>query len=376
MEEVVAVELYRERFHQLEAARFALGLGDGHRPVQLDDRAGRRSGEEGVQGGDPIPVGIGRRRRTRVLGGDRGLERVGSRRQPRGELETLRDLLSVPEGAVLVVEEHERPVRTRARVAPRALQQHQGEQPCHLRLIRHERPKDARQPNRLGAQFAPHQRLSLRRGVALVEDEIEGGEHRPEAVGQLVVRRDDVRDAGVTDLALRTDEALLHRLLRGQERARDLGRLQASERPQRERHAGLGRERRMTAGEDQPQALVGNGAVLDLALLFRGHERLELAHLVLEPARAPDPVDRLVPGGGRDPRARVARHSALRPDLERDDEGVLHRLLREVEVAEHADERRDRPSRLLAEQAVDGRLRSAYRRAPASRACSAEPAAS
>ena len=68
--------------------------------------------------------------------------------------------------------------------------------------------------------------------------------------------------------------------------------------------------------------------------------------------------------------------AALGPDLERDEEGVLHRLLGEVEVAEHADERRDRPSRLLAEQAVDGLVRRAYRRASASWVWAAEPAAS
>ena len=40
----------------------------------------------------------------------------------------------------------------------------------------------------------------------------------------------------------------------------------------------------------------------------------------------------------------------VRPRLERADEGLLDGLLGEVEVAEDADERRDRPPRLLAEQ--------------------------
>ena len=42
-----------------------------------------------------------------------------------------------------------------------------------------------------------------------------------------------------------------------------------------------------------------------------------------------------------------------RPHLERRDERLLDGLLGEVEVAEDADERRDRPARFLAEQAVD-----------------------
>ncbi len=49
----------------------------------------------------------------------------------------------------------------------------------------------------------------------------------------------------------------------------------------------------------------------------------------------------------------LCRDAAVGPDLECGDERVLHRLLGEVEVAEDADERRDRPSLLLAEQAVD-----------------------
>src|SRR4029453_11946795 len=72
-----------------------------------------------------------------------------------------------------------------------------------------------------------------------------------------------------------------------------------------------------------------------------------------KPSPATQPVDRAVPGGGRDPRSRVRGHTALRPDLEGRDEGVLHRLLGEIEVAEDTDQRRDRPSLFLAEEAVD-----------------------
>ena len=236
--------------------------------------------------------------------------------------------------------------------------------------------KDAGEADRLGAKLAADERLARSRRVALVEDEIERGEHRGEAIGKLVVGRDDVRDAGAGDLALRADEPLLHRRLGGQERAGDFGRLQAAERAQRQGDPRLRRERRMAAGEDQPQPIVRDGAVVDLVLLAQGHERLELAHLVLEPAGPPDPVDGLVAGRGRDPRAGVARQPALRPHLERDQEGVLDGLLGEVEVAEDADERRDRPSRLLAEQAVDGLGRRGYRRASAALAWAPEPAAS
>jgi len=60
------------------------------------------------------------------------------------------------------------------------------------------------------------------------------------------------------------------------------------------------------------------------------------------------------------------------------DEGVLHYLLGEVEVAEHADERRDRPPGLLPKQALDRLRRGAYRAASASArvVCTCDPAAS
>ena len=54
--------------------------------------------------------------------------------------------------------------------------------------------------------------------------------------------------------------------------------------------------------------------------------------------------------------------AVARPALERDHERVLDRLLGEVEVAEDADQGRDRPSRLAPEQAVDDLCGPAYAR--------------
>ncbi len=64
-------------------------------------------------------------------------------------------------------------------------------------------------------------------------------------------------------------------------------------------------------------------------------------------------VDGPIAGRRGDPRAGLAGQPVPRPPFERRDEGVLDGLLGDVEVAGLADERRDRPSRLLAEQAVD-----------------------
>src|SRR5262249_1639074 len=79
-----------------------------------------------------------------------------------------------------------------------------------------------------------------------------------------------------------------------------------------------------------------------------------LVRLLDQSPGTPHSVDRRVACGGRDPGAGVARDPLLGPYLERLREGVLHRLLGEVEVAEDTDQRRDRPTRFLTEQAIDG----------------------
>ena len=49
----------------------------------------------------------------------------------------------------------------------------------------------------------------------------------------------------------------------------------------------------------------------------------------------------------------IVRDTVARPSLQRDDEGLLHSLLGGVEVTQDPDQARDRPSRLVPEQAVD-----------------------
>jgi hypothetical protein len=74
-------------------------------------------------------------------------------------------------------------------------------------------------------------------------------------------------------------------------------------------------------------------------------------------AIAAQPIDGPVACDRDDPGKRVARDAGARPALERCGERVLDRLLGEVPVADGADQRRDRPPEVLAEQAVGGRCR-------------------
>ena len=111
-----------------------------------------------------------------------------------------------------------------------------------------------------------------------------------------------------------------------------------------------GGERRVAAGEDQLEPLVGNDGLLVVRELLGPREQLRLARQRL---LAADPVDRRVAGRRDDPGAGIARRSVARPALGRADEGVLHRVLGEVEVTEDAAEDRDRARTLVAVGAGD-----------------------
>jgi hypothetical protein len=101
----------------------------------------------------------------------------------------------------------------------------------------------------------------------------------------------------------------------------------------------------VAAGEDQLESLVGNGSLLVDRESFGASEQLRLP---LEGSLAPDAVDCAVAGGGDNPRARVRWDAVARPALRGADEGVLDRVLGEVEVAENAAEDRDRAGALVA----------------------------
>ena len=89
----------------------------------------------------------------------------------------------------------------------------------------------------------------------------------------------------------------------------------------------------VTAGENQPQAVVCDIVVLDLAQLER-HIR-PVSHFA---ARLAQPVDRLEPAGGDEPGARIGGRAFDRPALDRRGECVLKRLLGEVKVAEETNQ--------------------------------------
>ena len=145
------------------------------------------------------------------------------------------------------------------------------------------------------------------------------------------------------------------------------GVVEPAERPQRQRDLGVERQGRVAAREDQPQPVVGDRAHVARRWPASAPRAPPVSQLL---ARAAAPSRRA--GGARRSRS-IARFRAVvviqapglsgtprdGPALEGDDERLLDRLLGEVEVAEDADQRCDRPALLLAEDAVDDGVRVA-----------------
>jgi hypothetical protein len=85
----------------------------------------------------------------------------------------------------------------------------------------------------------------------------------------------------------------------------------------------------VTAGEDQPQPLVVDGAQRLGRVVVVG--QLSLLLLVVALVLAPDPVDGLAAGGGGRPGARVGGYAVGRPPLGGSRERLGRRLLGDVQ---------------------------------------------
>jgi hypothetical protein len=209
------------------------------------------------------------------------------------------------------------------------VQEHHRQQPVHLGLVRKEFGQRASQPDRLRRQL-------VATAVPLVEDQVDDGEDGVEARGEQVCRWHAERDRRSFDLALGSHQPLRHRAFRHQEGAGDLVGAEPAEGAQGERDLRLDRERRVTAGEDELQALVRKrrGLHRHLGTVGRG----DLAELGREGPLAADAVRRAVSRRRHQPGARVAGHPVARPPLGGRRERLLRGLLGEVEVAEEADQ--------------------------------------
>ena len=330
---------------------------DGHRPVQLDHRRRRHLGEVVVERGDRPPVGVRGGGGPHVLAGDRRLKAVDpDPSRARGAAErrlALGDQLAVPQPPILIVEQDRHTVGSGPRGCAGMVEEHQRHEPGRLRLIRQQAREHAGEADRLGAQLLADGRIARRGGVPLVEDQVQHGHHLVETLGDDRLGRVAKPDPGHAQAALRAHEPLRHDGLRDEEGARDLGRREAAGQPQRERHLGVGRERRVAAGEDQLEAVIGQAVVRKVRGGLRAR-LLELRQLQRQRPVAPEPVERHVAGGCDHPGGRLGGNAVDRPAGRGAREGLLHRLLRQVGVAEPAPQRTHRPRPVIAERSIDG----------------------
>ena len=197
------------------------------------------------------------------------------------------------------------------------------------------------EPDRLVAQVGAHEVAARGRRVALVEHEVEDGEHRAQPLGEQVVGRHAERDARSADLPLRAHEPLRHRRLGDEERARDL----AVVSPPTSRSVSATRLSAASAGWQHVKTSASRSSGIALTSSSSAGSSSQPAdelRLPLEDLLAADAVDRAVARGRDDPGAGRPREPVARPALERRRERVLHRVLGELEVAEDAREDRRR----------------------------------
>jgi len=124
VKEVVVVEAL-DRVGECEPFRRPVSHRDRDGAIQLDDRRRREVEQPAVEKRDLAPV----RLLVGVQGSDCRLQLIGpGHPQHEGAVEgkpALRDLVVVPQSAVLILEEHEAAVRRDARVPPRVLEEHE-----------------------------------------------------------------------------------------------------------------------------------------------------------------------------------------------------------------------------------------------------------
>ncbi len=120
---------------------------------------------------------------------DRGLELVRAvathASRPRDEIERLVDGLPLPQGPILVRQQNERSIAPEAGCGAREVEPHQRQQPERLGLVGHQPHEERSEPLGISGELAAFGRLTCRREVALVEDEVEDAQDLGQAPREL-----------------------------------------------------------------------------------------------------------------------------------------------------------------------------------------------
>jgi len=296
------------------------GTGDvpeRDRPVEADHRGWVDGRQHRVQGEHLTPVGGSPGGSLTVDGGNRGLDLVRPRPAERGgsldETDRAGDGAAVPEGSVLVLEQHQlsspgQPCRPAGQVEP-----DQREQAERFGLVGQEPHHQAGQPLRVPGDVAAEGEVARGGQVTLVEHEVEDGEDLAEPLAVVVGAGHTVGDASDGDLAFGADNPLGDGGFGDDECAGDLRRGQPCHRSQGERHLRVPVERGVAAGEDQSQPVIRLAA----GRVLQSGEQRQLVAVPGVPAYAVEP---LATGGGEQPRPGAIGDTVARPVLERLDQ--------------------------------------------------------
>ena len=237
------------------------------------------------------------------------------------------------------------------------LQEEEGGQTHDLGLALKQPQQQPRQPDRLVAERCARNLRGAARGISLVEDEVDHRGDGGEPLGPLDRARRLERNVSPGDAALRPGDALLHRSLADQERARDLRDRQARHDAQCQRNL-LGRGQiGVAADEKEAENIVAIiRAVEPLGQLGFGVAQVGDGLFVRQRfllAAAPHLVERDVAADHDEPGGRLARRTVLRPVPQRPQTRLLERLLGQVEVAEIAQQRAERLGTRRGQRGID-----------------------
>ena len=198
---------------------------------------------------------------------------------------------------------------------------------------------------------------------ALVEHEVDDAKNCGETVGAFLGFRFAVRDMRIHDLSLGAGQALRQRRLGNEKGPCDLLGGQPDHGAQRECDLCGFVQGWMTAGEQQPAAVVR----LPVQGLREGADGLQSLTVT---TIAAEPVDRLVACRREQPGTRAVRDALLGPTPKSFDGGIGDDILGKVEVAKEADQARREPARLLPEHPVKRSARAVSgRQAAVPRSC-------
>ena len=275
--------------------------------------------------------------------GDRRLQRVARRRPGAQRLahepHALRDGPAVPPCPVLLRQQQQPAVLAGPGGAAGVGEEQQRQQAGHRGVAGQQRPQHPAQLQGALDQVGAHQVLPRGCRVAGREQQVHHREHGVDPRGQLPRGWHAVRDPGDGDLLLGARDPGGHGGLADEEGAGHLGGGQPAHQPQRQGDLRRAVQRRVAAGDHQPQPVVGV-AVRAVVARVGGHRlRHQQRQVAALDAGVAQHVERASPGDGGEPGAGAGRHAAVAPLGQGRGEGLLHALLGDVDVAGDAHRR-------------------------------------